>query len=45
MLRPAARGHDIEEEVKVGAKKDCWEAMNVGMESAAPFEIVHVISL
>jgi hypothetical protein len=24
MLRPAARGHDIEEEVKVGAKKDCW---------------------
>jgi len=24
MLRPAARGHDIEEEVKVGAKKYCW---------------------
>jgi hypothetical protein len=24
MPRPAARGHDIEEEVKVGAKRDCW---------------------
>jgi hypothetical protein len=24
MLRPAARGHDIEEGVKVGVKIDCW---------------------